>query len=73
MGLNIRIIKLGKEFLAKGYLGDNPYRYLVTEGYRELDDDIKIMVIEFCPFCGRELRKIYNTDEYVNELKHHFV
>ncbi|MEP7377909.1 MAG: hypothetical protein ABI675_31210 [Chitinophagaceae bacterium] len=72
MGLNFRIIKLNQAFIEKGYLGDNKYRYLITEGYSILDDKVKKIFIEFCPYCGKELKKFYRSDEYVNELNHEY-
>jgi hypothetical protein len=72
MGLNFRIIKLSPEFVKRGYFGDNAYRYLITEGYEHLNDQVKKIFIEYCPFCGQQLKKLYCTDEYVNELNHDY-
>jgi hypothetical protein len=72
MGLNIRIIKLSPAFVNRGYLGDNVYRYIITEGYTVFDDKVKTSVIEFCPYCGKELKKLYHSDEYVNETNHEY-
>lgn len=71
MGPNIRIIKLSQAFVDRGYLGSNRYRYIITDGYNIFDDKVKKVVIEFCPFCGKELKKIYHSDEYINEINHH--
>ncbi|UPK67194.1 hypothetical protein [Chitinophaga filiformis] len=70
MGLNFRIIKLSQNFLDRGYWGDNVYRYYITEGYHVFDDKIKAIVMEFCPFCGKKLKSIYKSDEYINESNH---
>jgi hypothetical protein len=72
IGLNIRIIKLSPEFVKRGYFGDNLYRYIITEGYTSFDDRVKRAFIEFCPYCGKELKKIYRSDEYVNETNHEY-
>lgn len=72
MGLNFRIIKLSQGFINRGYLGNNVYRYLITDGYSKFDDSMKRMFIEHCPFCGKELRRIYDSDKYVNEINHDF-
>lgn len=72
MGLNFRIIKLTQAFIDRGYLGDNKYRYIITAGYEIFDDKVKMAVMEFCPFCGKELKKIYRSDEYVNETNHNY-
>ena len=72
MGLNFRIIKLSQAFIDRGYLGDNKYRYLITEGYEHFNDKAKMIVMEFCPFCGKELKKIYRSDDYVNEISHNY-
>lgn len=70
MGLNFRIIKLSQDFIDRGYLGDNRYRYLITEGYTALEDNTKMIVMEYCPYCGKKLKSIYKSDEYVNEFNH---
>lgn len=70
MGLNLRIIKLSPEFIRRGYLGHNYYRYLLTEGYELLNDKVKVIFIEYCPFCGQNLSKTYDSDKYINEVKH---
>lgn len=70
MGLNFRIIKLSNNFIERtGYKG-NVYRYLITEGYLLLDETVKVIFFEYCPYCGSKLSKIYNTDKYINESNH---
>lgn len=66
----MRIIKLSPEFIQRGFLSKNIYRYLITEGYRDFTDDMKLIFIEYCPFCGKNLSKIYKSDDYINELNH---
>lgn len=72
MGLNFRIIKLSAAFIKRGYMGTNVYRYLITEGYSTFTDQTKSIVMEFCPYCGKELKKIYHSDDYVNEAHHEY-
>lgn len=72
MGLNFRILKLSEEFIKRGYNGKNKYRYLITEGYHKLDDNTKMIVMEYCPYCGTRLNSIYNSDDYINELFHNW-
>ena len=70
MGLNFRIIKLSQDFVDRGYFGNNKYRYIITDGYQNFNTSVKKLVIEFCPFCGKELKKNYCSDEFVNESSH---
>lgn len=72
MGLNFRIIKLSQSFIDRANYKGNVYRYLVTEGYSNLDEKVKVIFMEHCPFCGKELKKIYSSDEYVNETNHEY-
>ncbi|SFW81837.1 hypothetical protein [Chitinophaga sancti] len=72
LGLNFRIIKLSQDFIDRGYLGENRYRYLITEGYKVFDQDMKMLVMEFCPYCGTKLASLYNSDQYINEQNHPF-
>jgi hypothetical protein len=68
MGLNIRIAKLDKEFIKRSNL-DFDKSYFITEGYTgSIDECKKKIVINFCPFCGKELKRIYYKDEYVQEI-----
>jgi hypothetical protein len=67
MGLNIRIVKLGDDFIARGQL-DFDKSFMITEGYSgAIDQGTKKMIIQFCPFCGNELKRYYKNDEYVQE------
>lgn len=68
LGLNIRVIKLSKEFIQRGQL-DFDRNFLITEGYLgKVNDCKKVMVIKYCPFCGKELIKLYSDEEYVQEV-----
>jgi hypothetical protein len=67
-GLNIRIVQLSKEFIERAGLTFDK-SYFITEGYDGLIEDCKKKIsINYCPFCGRELRKKYFKDEYVQEI-----
>jgi len=68
-GLNIRIIKLTPEFVKRGQLKFNIVFY-ITEGYSDnIGGKEKRVVINFCPFCGINLRKKYGkSDEFVQEI-----
>jgi hypothetical protein len=67
-GLNIRIVKLSDAFVKRGQLNFNK-SFLITEGYTNtINDCKKTMTIQFCPFCGRELKKFYGSNDYVQEI-----
>lgn len=68
-GLNIRIIKLTADFIKRAQLQYDKVFY-ITEGYMEnIGGEEKRTVINFCPFCGKNLRKKYGkTDDYVQEI-----
>lgn len=67
MGLNIRIVKFNKGFVQRSQL-DFDINYLITDGYNDNIDNSKKMVVKYCPFCGEDLKKRYNKDEYVQEI-----
>lgn len=68
-GLNIRIIKYSKsELLDK----ENLYRFYITIGYNENQENVPNLNIAFCPFCGINLFKYYKNDECVNEVSGSF-
>ena len=68
MGLNIRIVQLSKEFVDRGNLNFNK-SYFITEGYSNLIDECKKkLAINYCPFCGRDLKREYKSDEYAQEI-----
>ena len=65
---NIRIIKTtdlryGKEFNSR-------LRFAITEGYNEkyLFNSL-LMIIEYCPFCGKKLSRFYKDNAYANEIE----
>lgn len=68
MGLNIRIVKLSKEFIERGNL-DFDKSFLITEGYSNtIDECSQKIAINFCPFCGSNLKKFYKSDDYIQEI-----
>jgi hypothetical protein len=68
MGLNIRIIKLSKEFIQRGQLKIDK-SYFITEGYSgDIFECQKKIAIKYCPFCGTNLETMYNSDDYVQEI-----
>ena len=68
MGLNIRIVKLSKDFMERGNLNFDK-TYFITEGYADsIDECKKKMVISYCPFCKSDLKRKYKSDEYVQEI-----
>ncbi|MCP9751014.1 hypothetical protein EGI32_08520 [Ferruginibacter sp. HRS2-29] len=73
MGLNFRIIKLSPEFILRAKYKGNLYRYFISEGYEKLDElKTQFIFMEFCPYCGKELKKVYQSDAFVNETNHGF-
>jgi len=67
MGLNIRIVKLTeREVFDKKEL-KKPYRVFLTEGYEIGQSNVKMALIKFCPFCGKEIERFYSLESYVNE------
>lgn len=78
LGLNIRVIKLSdsyiKESEKRGFSlikKKNQYNFIFTEGYSgKLDNKGQSTFIEFCPFCGTNLKKFYRDDKYINEINH---
>lgn len=72
MGLNIRVIKLSKEFVIRGGFSGNLYRYLICDSYEKLNLEVKTMMINFCPHCGSRLSDFYNSDIFINEETHEF-
>lgn len=76
-GLNFRIFKLSDEFIEKSaqrnlaVKDDEIYNYLITEGYIDkLDNNVKKLFIDYCPFCGTELKNVYSKLKFINEHKH---
>jgi hypothetical protein len=63
-GLNIRIVKYPKnELLDKNH----QYRFYISEGYTEGQENVVFLNIAYCPFCGENLFKYYNKDNYINQ------
>ena len=75
--LNIRVIKLGESFRNDPFLlrlfKRNKYRFFLTTGYEIFDKNTFIRMINYCPSCGKNLYKFYNSDKYINEEQHHFL
>ena len=68
MGLNVRIIGFGKTFKERAQLNIDR-NFIITDGYSgEIEDCPKKMVINFCPFCGANLRTFYKNDDYIQEI-----
>jgi len=68
MGLNIRIVKPNKDFIERGNLNIER-TYFVTEGYPDtIGECQKKMVINYCPFCGSDLKREYKSDAYIQEI-----
>ncbi len=71
-GLNFRVIKLSDKFIKRGEIKGSPFRFLITGGYSEMNENTMKMFIDYCPHCGRELSARYNSDEYINEINHEY-
>jgi transcription initiation factor IIE alpha subunit len=83
LGINIRIIKFSSDFLinqggviitkeGKEQLINtkrNDIRFYMTMGYEKFSFDLAVANINFCPYCGTNLHKFYNKDEYANEIE----
>ncbi len=67
MGLNLRVVKLSKEYKV---LDSQSIVIYLTEGYHEkIGNCIKKIQIEFCPFCGVNLdylKKEENIQDYMD-------
>jgi hypothetical protein len=65
-GLNIRVVGL-MPALVNRLISDSNTRFFITEGYeRGIDNCIKKIAINYCPFCGYNLSDMYN-EEYIQE------
>ena len=76
-GMNLRVIKLSDEFILESIKRNSPikkgelYKYIITEGYEDkLLNSTKKLFIEYCPFCGKEMGKLYANDSCINEINH---
>lgn len=68
MGLNIRIIGYGKSFQERAQLNIDR-NFIITEGYAgKIEDCAKKAIINFCPFCGTNLRAFYKDMSYIQEI-----
>ena len=72
---NIRIVKFTSKFLVSQHVNKdlksrrNDLRYFITLGYDLFKLDLPLMKINYCPYCGVNLYKVYNKDEYANEIE----
>ncbi len=68
MGLNIRIIGISKSFQERAQLNIDR-NFIITEGYAgTIEDCAKTVIINFCPFCGTNLRAFYKDGSYIQEM-----
>ena len=66
-GINIRIVKIDN-------IGNKVnYYYAMTIGYEETEIKVPKVFINYCPYCGKKLRRFYNNDNYINEQNHSFL
>lgn len=75
-GPNIRIVKFTSEELIARGINDKDsknrrkdIRFFITMGYKIFSFDIMGTIINYCPYCGKDLHKFYRRDEYVNEIE----
>ncbi|MDX8339761.1 hypothetical protein SLH46_11240 [Draconibacterium sp. IB214405] len=72
---NIRIVKFNSEYLVskksitrvKSKRKD--IKFFITPGYNTFKLLAPLMNIDFCPFCGKNLHKFYEKEEYFNEVE----
>jgi hypothetical protein len=68
MGLNVRIVGFSKAFQERAQLNIDR-NFIITEGYSgKIEDCAKKIIINFCPFCGTELRVFYKEVSYIQEV-----
>jgi hypothetical protein len=41
---------------------------MIADKYENFHNDPQIFVINYCPFCGTDVRKFYDRDEFVDEI-----
>jgi hypothetical protein len=77
MGLNIRVIKLTKQYINESERRGFPikknelYSFIITENYEEkLTNKGQSTFINYCPYCGKKLNKYYSKDDFINETNH---
>jgi len=71
--ISIRIIKLPLKMMNTGIQGDNPFRVIITSGYKVNSEEINYMIIKHCPFCGIKLESCYNSMDFINESSEVFI
>ncbi len=76
-GINFRVIKNSTRFIEESkkrevFIDSNEYRYVLTDGYsgKLSSEETKILFIEYCPFCGKKLEKVFKSDTQINETNH---
>ena len=63
---NIRVVK----FLPNKFWGDNIFfGFFLTMGYEEFSNELPMMNISYCPYCGCKLKDRYSSEEYANEIE----
>ena len=72
VGLNIRVIKV-EEPLRIGFLSRTFYRFYITTGYKKGSKNVPRRSIKYCPYCGKNLGKVYTNDSIINETDHRFM
>lgn len=65
-GINIRIIKYDQKEMAILNNGQK-YGFILTVGYEKGETRVPARFINFCPHCGKLLKKHYKKDIFVNE------
>ncbi len=63
---NIRIVKFTDSRYESGI---GKFSFVITEGYEEKFSFRMVVVIKYCPFCGKKLSKFYKDDAYANEIE----
>ncbi|WP_188375394.1 hypothetical protein [Winogradskyella haliclonae] len=63
---------MNNESLRRGFpIENNKLLFIMTEGYKNrLDNNVKHIFINNCPFCGTDLKSFYNDGEFINEDNH---
>lgn len=72
VGPNIRVIKVEPENLRWSN-PKFPYRFYITVGYEKGEKDVPRRMIDYCPYCKRNLNKIYRSDLFINEIDDSFM
>ena len=64
---NIRMVKF--EPIPKAGVEKSHCSFFITMGYDKFSIRLPTMMINFCPFCGTNLKKFYTSEDYVNEFE----